>query len=810
MFTKRVLLVSLSLLTLVATLLAACGPTTPPPPPATQPPAATTKPDVQPTPVPEDLLDQVLAAGKLLVSTDPNYAPQSFLNEQGELDGFDVDVAKEVAARLGVELEFTTPDWDLITAGNWGGRWDLSIGSMTITEDRQTILWFTAPYYYTPASFAVHRDNTSIQTPEDLDGKTVGLGTATTYEDYLNGRLKIVGEEPLYPAPPGITVKPYSTDAEAIQDLALGDGVRLDAVMSAQPTIQEAINNAVPLKFIGTPAFYEPLAFALDKSRGPSSKMLTKLNEILGEMHADGTLTDLSIKWYGIDITKKVEPPQLLWSKELRQAIAAAIDREEIVDRVFEGRNIPAYHMVPSDYPYATEPFLDKYGFRDLDMAIEILTDLGYTADSPFEFTLWYPPEHYGTTTADVMQVIKEQLEETGLIKINLQSQNWAEYVDSFVGGNLPVFILGWFPDFADPETWLSPFASCVQSVDQGVNYCNATMDELLRAAASSADPAERERLYQQIGELYADDIPTIPLFWEPEYVVFRDGVEGIKIGSTLEFNYKTLSFGTNANPASGSTDTIIIGTTDEVHSLDAQDAYAVHDWEILKNTGVPLLTYPPGEADLILGAAADWPEVSDDGKTYTFKLKEGITFADGTPLTAQMYVDAWQRIGLEGDVSGLIQLYVEDVEAPDDTTVVYHLNAPYGFFPALAATAPFIPSNPNIFPVDELIFFPDIIDGIGPYRMVSYTPGEQMVLEANPNYFGDDKPIISKVIIQYFADPTTMGNAVESGQIDIAWRILGPVEAVRLMDVDGLTVEIIEAPALRYLVFNHTYTIGE
>ena len=73
----------------------------------------------------------------------------------------------------------------------------------------------------------------------------------------------------------------------------------------------------------------------------------------------------------------------LLWSKELRQAIAAAIDREEIVDRVFEGRNIPAYHMVPPGYPYATEPFMDMYGQQDLDLAIELLTELGFTEDEP-------------------------------------------------------------------------------------------------------------------------------------------------------------------------------------------------------------------------------------------------------------------------------------------------------------------------------------------------------------------------------------------------------------------------------------------
>ncbi|NOZ50564.1 MAG: transporter substrate-binding domain-containing protein, partial [Chloroflexi bacterium] len=77
------------------------------------------------------MLDQVLESGKLVVSTDPNYAPQSFLNDAGELDGFDVNVAKEVAKRLGVKVEFVTPDWDMITGGNWSKRWDVSIGSMT-------------------------------------------------------------------------------------------------------------------------------------------------------------------------------------------------------------------------------------------------------------------------------------------------------------------------------------------------------------------------------------------------------------------------------------------------------------------------------------------------------------------------------------------------------------------------------------------------------------------------------------------------------------------------------------------------------
>ena len=509
--------------------------------------------------------------------------------------------------------------------------------------------------------------------------------------------------------------------------------------------------------------------------------------------------------------TEEPEEAKPLWSDpQVLQAIAAAIDREVIVDRVFEGRNTPAYHMVPPGYPYATEPFLDKYGTRNLDMAKELLTAAGYSTDKPFEFDLWYPPEHYGTTTADVMQVIKEQLEETGMIKVTLQSQNWAEYVDSFVAGELPVFILGWFPDFADPDNWLTPFSSCLSSPDNGVFYCDEKMDDLLLRAASSPDPAQREALYKELGDYYAEQIPTLPLFWEPEFVTVRNGVEGVVIGAPFEFNYNVVSFADGYVPASGSSDTLIIGTTDEVNSLDPQDAYATHDWEIIKNTGVPLLKYAAGTSDLVPGAAVDFPTVSEDGKSYTFTLRDNLKFADGTPVTAQDYVRAWDRLNsLEGQVSGLIQAYVESAEAPDDKTIVYHLKESYGFFTALAAVAPFVPGDPSVFTDAEIVQFPTKVDGIGPYRMVSLVAGEQMVLEANPNYFGDDKPIIPKVIIRYFADPTTMSNAVEKGEIDVAWRTLGPVEAVRLQSVSVLTVTTINAPTLRYLVFNHAFTAG-
>jgi peptide/nickel transport system substrate-binding protein len=696
-----------------------------------------------------------------------------------------------IAEAGGFTILFTNTRWDGIFVALAAGEFDAVISAATITEERSETVDFSDTYFEAGQSITVQAANTDIAGPADLDGRPVGVQLGTTGDIWLTDST-------------GAEVIRYDENTLAFQALANGD---VDAAVADAPTAIEIVkaNPEMALKVLPDTYTEEVYGIAVNKDR---PEVLEAINAGLAAVRDSGEYDEIYNEYFAVEEPEVEEPAgELFWTQEKRQAIAAAMDREEIVDRVFEGRNIPAYHMVPVGYPYATEPFLDKYGFRDLDMSIQILTDLGYTADAPFEFELNFPPEHYGTTTADVMQVIKEQLEETGLMSVDLQSQNWAEYVDSFVDGDLPFFILGWFPDFADPENWLSPFASCIQSPDLGVNYCSDIMDPMLATAAASPDPAEREALYQDIGDFWAEDIPTIPLFWEPEFVTVRDGVEGVDIGSTFEFNYNQLEFGDGAAPAAGSTDTIIIGTTDEVHSLDAQDAYAVHDWEILKNTGVALLSYVPGSSEMIPGVAADFPVASNDGKTYTFTLKEGVTYADGTPVTAQDYVYAWDRLNtIEGDVSGLIQLYVESVEAPDDMTVVYNLNAASGFFPALAATAPFIPSNPNQFPADEMVAFPAEMDGVGPYRMASYTPGEQMVLEANPNYWGDDPAKIPTVIVRYFADPTTMSNAVETGEIDIAWRILGAVEAVRLMDVAGLTVTKIEAPALRYLVFNHTY----
>lgn len=251
---------------------------------------------------PKDLLSTIKARGVMRVSSDPNYKPQSFLNEKGEMDGFDIDVSKEVAKRLGVKVEFATPDWDTIVAANWGGRWDVSIGSMTITPERKKVLFFSTPYYYTPAQFAAPKDS-PLNSVDDLVGKTVCVGSGTTYDSYLNGMLTLEGEK-IIKQVQGVKMTTFPTDAECIQAFQAGRK-DFEAVLTAQPTVEDAIKSGVQLKKIGAPVYYEDLAAAMDQKVPNSDGFVQAVSKAIDDMHKDGTLTNLSMKWYGVDLTKK-------------------------------------------------------------------------------------------------------------------------------------------------------------------------------------------------------------------------------------------------------------------------------------------------------------------------------------------------------------------------------------------------------------------------------------------------------------------------------------------------------------------------
>ncbi len=240
--------------------------------------------------------DYIKMDNEILIATDANWAPFSYINDAGEMEGFDVDVGREIAKRMGVEVRFITPDWGVITAGNWNMRWDVSVGSMTPTATRSEVLNFPAVYYYTPASFAVHVDS-PVTTLAGLNGKNICTTASSTWEMYLEGSLDMLNAPAFtYKVTPG-TITALTDGHTCLDDTRLGAGVRNDGIIDSVPMIQGAIEDGYPIKFLGDPAFYEPLSVATDKGNN-DPELDAELARVIAEMQKDYTLTMLSMKWF--------------------------------------------------------------------------------------------------------------------------------------------------------------------------------------------------------------------------------------------------------------------------------------------------------------------------------------------------------------------------------------------------------------------------------------------------------------------------------------------------------------------------------
>lgn len=265
------------------------------------------------------LLTEVKNRGYVVVSTDPNYAPQSFLDPDasrvegtkcpedlltyGEMKGFDVDAAKAVADGLDVEVCFATPDWDVVTAGSWGDRWDISIGSMTITKTRQEALNFAHPYYYTPATVAAAAD-AGITSAADLEGQTICVAAATTYLDWFNEELTIPDESILVDPPSDFTLVELPTDQECAQSIAAGRP-EFSVYVTSDTVVNSNMDGGLDVVKVGGPVFIEELAPAIDKSSSfDTASFEAEVSDVIAGLHADGTLSGFSMQWFEVDLTK--------------------------------------------------------------------------------------------------------------------------------------------------------------------------------------------------------------------------------------------------------------------------------------------------------------------------------------------------------------------------------------------------------------------------------------------------------------------------------------------------------------------------
>ncbi len=292
-------------LVLVGALLAACGG-----PAGSIAPSSAAVATADPA---TDKLASVLARGTLVLSTDPEYPPQSSLVEgavratdtacaanqltAAEVEGYDADTGRLVAERLGIEPCFVTPPWSEITAGNWGDRWDVAWGSGALTADRMTRLYVTQPYYSTPHSFFVPVSST-VQDAAELSGKQVGACAGCTHELYLKHELKLPGQTVIYVVnDPEIVT--FDAEPPGLAATAAGE---LDAFLCGEPVGTAAIADGAKLRMLPVPAYVTQKTGYLDRGSSlAQAAFAARIDEILRELHTDGTLRALSERYFGVD-----------------------------------------------------------------------------------------------------------------------------------------------------------------------------------------------------------------------------------------------------------------------------------------------------------------------------------------------------------------------------------------------------------------------------------------------------------------------------------------------------------------------------
>ena len=240
------------------------------------------------TAAPVDLLEDIQARGTIVIATEGDWSPWTYHDENDQLTGFDVELGKLIAEGLGVTAQFQETDWDSILAGVDSGRFDIACNGVDYTPERAEKYNFSTPYLYTQEALVVRKDNADIHTVEDLAGRTTANSPNSTYAQ--------MAEEV------GATVTYVNTLAETVQALEQG---RVDATINAKVSIQDYLREH-PDANIKIVYETEGTQVCIPTRKEAASESLTAaIDRILEAAREDGRLSELSLRFFGVDLTKK-------------------------------------------------------------------------------------------------------------------------------------------------------------------------------------------------------------------------------------------------------------------------------------------------------------------------------------------------------------------------------------------------------------------------------------------------------------------------------------------------------------------------
>lgn len=446
---------------------------------------------------------------------------------------------------------------------------------------------------------------------------------------------------------------------------------------------------------------------------------------------------------------------------------------------------------------------------------------------------LWYNSSgHYGDTEPLVAQVLKSQLESAGVFTVNLKSSAWATYTQQFSQGKLPFFLLGWFPDFADSDNYVTPFLTAGGAKSLG-SYYNSTPMTRLIANETGGPLSTRAATFGSIQSLLASDVPYIPL-WQTRAVAVYDNRASSNVSGVIldPFLFRYYFIG-----KPGAT-TLTMSTTDSITNLDPALEYDLFSGTVVGNILDTLYTTAPTNgttvpATLPLLASGD-AVPSTDLKTWTVTLRPGLKFSNGDPITAADVKFSFQRVMAINNPDSASFYFTQlmnrntidqDITcSPVDCTgqgVTFHLNQSYTLFPQLLTFSTASIVNKRVFtgPTQNMTGV-SVLAGVGsgPYKVDTTTSNTntRITLVANPNYnfpsfwkaYGGPATVPVTPTFQLnlksgSTAATAMKQDIQTHAVDLAYRSLNPADVQALQSDTTLKVLLGNSPQIRYLVFN-------
>jgi peptide/nickel transport system substrate-binding protein len=237
---------------------------------------------------------------------------------------------------------------------------------------------------------------------------------------------------------------------------------------------------------------------------------------------------------------------------EVRQAIAAMVDRPLMNQRVLLGQASPLYSMVPKTFEVSQPLFKDKYGDGNVDKAKQLLTAAGFSKENPAKLQIWYPASSpIRSLAAQILKAYAEKYMD-GMLQFEVNTVDGATFYGGIAKSFYPTALLDWYPDFLDADNYIQPFLGCDKGSDakgceeggsqtQGSFYYSETMNKLIEDQRKEQNPQVRNQIFANIQAQIATDVPYVPLWQNKDYVFARNGVSGVQLDPTQNLIYKTI-----------------------------------------------------------------------------------------------------------------------------------------------------------------------------------------------------------------------------------------------------------------------------